>query len=247
MIFLLLLSFPILIIKKIHKGKWKNLCARETRGQKSGKRIKETNSLRIVGSPWMLDARTQEATKGGNGRAQQAPRCVSFVLISRLLIKPQPPKNKARKGEGEKNGRAGRHFSVCVSIRPRNCDRKLGGDYGAAGYEGRPTKRGRGRELKRMKRQVKREGGKAVLIQPNRNNYGDTHGIRNGGTISIGPLLPSFEEISVVKSHSISRSFTTISQIIIVWRDTKRLSSASCVSPRIQFHAASFKSLCHPR
>lgn len=47
----------------------------------------------------MLDAREAEGRKQ-RGHDKRPVR--SFVLISRLLIKPQPqPKNKARKGEGE--------------------------------------------------------------------------------------------------------------------------------------------------
>lgn len=70
-------------------------------------------------------------------------------------------------------------------------------------------------ELEGIKRRVKEQGerrGKErgpVLIQTNRNNYGDARRIRND--FYRATLFPSpLEEISVIKSHSISRSFTTI-------------------------------------
>lgn len=145
----------------------------------------------------MLDARTQEATKGGNdgGPRTTSAAVRSFVLISRLLIKPQPPKNKARKGEGEKmEGRVPAFFRMRfhTAAERRQKIGGLGGDYGTADYEGRPTKRGTVERKGIEKNETTGEEGEgAVLIQPNRNNYGDTHRIRNGGTISIGPLLPS--------------------------------------------------------
>lgn len=76
----------------------------------------------------------------------------SFVLISRLLIKPQPPKNKARKGEGE-NGmgwrkRKGedRHFSILqfpgYRERRQRRERLDWGEETMERDEGRATKRG---------------------------------------------------------------------------------------------------------
>lgn len=131
--------------------------------QKSGS-VKETNSLRTVGSPWMLDARTQEATKGGNdgGPRTTSAAVRSFVLISRLLIKPQPPKNKARKGEGEKmEGRVGIFPYAFPYGRGTATENWWTGGETMERLTMRADQRNegrwRGRELKRMKRQVKRE------------------------------------------------------------------------------------------
>lgn len=217
--------------------------------------------------PWkrcsMLVRPKGEETTGARG----ARPVRSFVLISRLLIKPQPPKNKAGKGDGG-NGMGWRGKGRRVGIFPyhsfpgyRNGDRDGETlDWGEGTVE-RAGQRNEGRregavELKGIKRHEKerRERGKErerILIQSNRNNYGDARGIRewwNDFYRAPPPLPPppSKKYPSSKATRYLAASWQ-FSQIIIVWRDTKRLSSASCVSPRIQFHAASFKSLCHPR
>lgn len=120
-------------------------------------------------------------------------------------------------GKGKGKGRVG-IFLYYRERRQRRGKTGLGrGDYGEGRWPTNETRSGgeRAVELEEIKRRVKEQGerrGKErgpVLIQTNRNNYGDARRIRND--FYRATLFPSpLEEISVIKSHSISRSFTTI-------------------------------------
>lgn len=64
------------------------------------------------------------------------PLVRSFVLISRLLIKPRPPKKKKNRGEKRRENRARRRSSICYAARcVTNGDRNAAEGLGRAGGE----------------------------------------------------------------------------------------------------------------